>query len=89
MAATLKSRDRSHARIYGHWEHLPAWNALSVYGRAILTVMLMDYRKGQNFIVLSDAQAARRANCSRGTAAKAIEELQELGWIEVARVGKM
>ena len=89
MAASLKTRDRSHARIYGYWEHLPAWNVLSVYGRAILTVMLMDYRKGQNFIILSDAMAARRANCSRATAAKAIEELQELGWIKVARVGKM
>jgi hypothetical protein len=49
----------------------------------------MMYRKGQNFIVLSDADAARRANCARATAAKAIEELQELGCIKVARVGKM
>ncbi|MCP4121939.1 MAG: hypothetical protein GY751_09325 [Bacteroidetes bacterium] len=89
MAASFKTRDKSHARIYGHWEHLPAWNALSVYGRAILTIMLMDYRAGQNFIILSDAEAARRANCARATAAKAIEELQELGWIKVARVGKI
>ena len=89
LAAPFKTRDKSHARIYGHWELLPAWNMLSVYGRAVLTTMLMDYRIGQNFIILSDAEAARRANCARATAAKAIEELQELGWIKVARVGKM
>ena len=89
MAAPFKTRDKSHARIYGHWEYLPAWNVLSVYGRAVLTVMLMDYRNGQNFIIMSDAMAARRANCSRTTAAKAIEDLQALGWIKVARVGKM
>ena len=89
MAAPSKFSDRSHARIYGDWEQIPAWNLLSVYGRAVLIVLLMDYRMGKNFIILSDAEAARRTNCARATAAKAIEELQELGWIKVARVGKM
>lgn len=89
MAAPRKYSDKSHARIYGEWERLPAWNTLSVYARCILTVLLMDYRKGANFLELSDAEAARRANCARSTAAKAIDELQEKGWIGVARVGKM
>jgi hypothetical protein len=30
-----------------------------------------------------------RANCARATAANAIEDLQKLGWVKVARVGKM
>ena len=89
MPATFKTRDQSHARIYGHWETLPAWNLLSPYARCILVAMLMDYRKGSNFIVMSDADAARRANCARVTAAKAIQQLEECGWIKVARVGKM
>lgn len=89
MAAPFKKRDLSHARVYGHWERLPAWNLLSPYARCILIAMLMDYRSGNNFIIMSDADAARRGNCARSTAAKAIQELQDLGWIKVARVGKM
>ena len=89
MAAPYKKRDLSHARIYGHWETLPAWCLLSPYARCILVAMLMDYRSGNNFIILSDAEAARRANCARTTAAKALQQLEECGWIKVARVGKM
>ena len=62
---------------------------LSCYARCILIAMLMDYRTGNNFIEMSDADAARRGNCARATAAKALQELQDLGWIKVARVGKM
>jgi len=89
MAAPFKKRDLSHARVYGHWENLPAWYLLSPFARCILIALLMDYRTGKNFIVMSDAEAARRANCARATAAKAIQELQDLGWIKIARVGKM
>jgi hypothetical protein len=28
MTAPFKKRDASHARIYGKWERLPAWNLL-------------------------------------------------------------
>jgi hypothetical protein len=89
MVAPFKRRELSHARVYGHWEHLPAWYMLSPYARCILIAMLMDYRTGKNCMVMSDAEAARRGNCARATAAKAIQELQDLGWIKVARVGKM
>ena len=89
MKASYKARDKSHARIYAHWETLPAWYTLSVYARAILTELLKDYRAGKNFLLLSDAAAARRANCCRSRAAKAIGELLEKGWIGIARMGRI
>lgn len=89
MFAGEKYSDKSHARIYGEWENLPAWNTLSTYARSTLIVLLMDYRMGNNFLELSDREAARRGNCARATAAKAIAELENKGWIKVAQVGKM
>lgn len=82
--------DKPHARIYAEWLHLPAWRALSCFGKTLLVEMMAAYRPtGENRIELSDRRIASILNCSRQTAARAIAQLEECGWLEVERVGKM
>jgi hypothetical protein len=82
--------DKPHARIYAEWLLLPAWRELSCYARTLIVELLTSHRPtSPNLIALSDRQIATLLNCARGTASKAIVELEKYGWLEVERVGAM
>jgi hypothetical protein len=82
--------DKPHARIYAEWLTIPAWKELTCYARALLIELLTKHRPiSPNLISLSDRQIATLLNCARGTAAKAIVELEKCGWLEVECVGAM
>jgi hypothetical protein len=82
--------DPPHARIYQSWLILPAWRTLSTFARCLLVEMQAQYRpKEPNQFELSDRIASRLIGCARNTARKALEELEDRGWITVVRVGKI
>ncbi|MBV1701715.1 MAG: helix-turn-helix domain-containing protein [Hyphomicrobiales bacterium] len=84
------SWDKPHGRIYATWMQLPAWREMSCFSRALLVELVTKYRPTtENLFALSDRQVADMLNCSRPTAAKTLTELEDRGWIEVERVGKM
>jgi Transcriptional regulators len=90
MALATKHRDKPHARIYAEWMLLPAWRTLDCHARALIVELLTRYRPtDENHIILSDRKAATMLNCARPTAAKAIAQLVERGWLEIERVGSM
>ena len=72
-----------------HWEmELPAYRHLSVYGRALLIEFRRKYNSYNNGeIVMSVRQAKNALNCHKDTAAKALRELVEKGWIREAQKG--
>lgn len=89
-AAIPKShyRDQSHARIYFRWMQLPAWRTLTPHARSLLVEILTWYRPSQpNRFDLSQRRVMDLLNCSNATAAKALHDLEDRGWIEVERVG--
>ena len=71
-----------HVRFY-QWEmNLPAWQTLSPIARALLIEMRGLYNGTENYIFLSQREAARRLNVpTKLRAANAIKELIEKGWI--------
>ena len=77
-----------HVRIH-QWEmNLPAWQTLSPIARALLIEMRALYNGTENFIFLSQREAARRLNVpTKLRAANAIKELIERGWIRVLTKG--
>jgi hypothetical protein len=82
--------DSPHARIYASWMLLPSWRKLSCFARSLIVELITTHRPtSENLITLSDRQAATLLNCSRPTATKAIAMLEQFGWIEVERVGKI
>jgi len=84
------ARNMPHGRIFAHWMPLPAWRQLTCPERALLVELITRYRPTmENLFSLSDRQIAAMLNCSRSTAAKAIARLEECGWVEVERIGKM
>ncbi len=88
--AQSKYWDKPHCRLYCEWLLLPAYRELSCYARALLIDLLAKHRPAApNLIELSDRQIAKILNCARGTASKAIVELEKCGWLEVERVGTM
>ena len=87
MPRATKLRDKSHARVYSEWLQLPAWLTLSPYAKALLIQMLASYRPSMQTIEMTDRAASVAIPCARATAAKALAELEEKGWIKVERVG--
>jgi hypothetical protein len=87
MAKATNLRDRAHARIYAHWRQYPAWQALSLASRALLVEILMEYRPGSNGrLEWSCRKAAQAIGVSKDTAARALTQLELLGWLKVERV---
>jgi hypothetical protein len=87
MAKAKSLRDRAHARIYAHWRQYPAWRALSLAARALLIEILMEYRPGSNGrLEWSCRKAAGAIGVSKDTAARALTQLELLGWLKVERV---
>ncbi len=88
MAKSFYARDRPHARIYSHWDELPAWRYLSPAARCLLVAMLMAYRPGQNGLQSwSLNRIAKAVGSGRATAATALEELESSGWITCEWIG--
>ena len=83
-------RDRSHARIYKHWLELPAWQTLTCQARALIVELLARYLpESPNHFELSDRTVAGLLSCARPTAAQALRDLEDRGWISVVRVGRI
>jgi hypothetical protein len=62
-----------------------AWQALKPTAAKILIEILSIYDGGNNgFLAMGARAAAERCGCSKGTAARALQELQHLGFIEVS-----
>ena len=83
-------RDKPHARIYAEWERLPAWRTLTPYAKTLYVHIAMRFRplKYQpNAIEVSTRWAASVIPCARSTAAAAIDELVERGWLYCERAG--
>jgi hypothetical protein len=87
MPRATSQRDKPHARIYADWRSLPAWLSLSPYAKALLVEMTLSYRPNTPLIEMTDRTAASLIQCARATAANALAELEEKGWISVERVG--
>ncbi len=83
-----KSRAPRFSAIY-HWEmDLPAWRHLSAHGRALLIEFRRKYNGSNNGeIAMSVRDAARLVGCHKDTAVKALRELEQKGWIRMARTG--
>jgi hypothetical protein len=87
MAKAMNLRDRAHARIYAHWRQYPAWRALSLASRALLVEILMEYRPGLNGrLEWSCRKAGQTINVSKDRAARALTQLELLGWLKVERI---
>lgn len=85
-----RTRDRPHARVYHYWLNLPAWATMSVHAKCLLIELLARYRPDEpNSFPLPNAEAARWLACAPNTAARAIAELTERGWIVIERRGTM
>jgi hypothetical protein len=81
-------RDRPHARVYAHWRRFPAWRALSLASRALLVEILLEYRPGLNgCLEWPCRKAAHAIGVSKDTAARALTQLELLGWLTVERIG--
>src|SRR5574337_912201 len=86
MAKATNLRDRPHARIYAHWRQYRAWRALSLASRALLVEILMEYRPGLNGrLEWSCRKAAQAIGVSKDRAARALTQLELLGWLTVER----
>jgi len=87
MAKATNLRDRPHARIYAHWRAYPAWRALSLAARALLVEIMLEYRPGLNGrLEWSCRKGARAIGVSKDRAARALTELELLGWLKVERL---
>jgi hypothetical protein len=70
--------------------HLPSWTTLSAPSTLLLTELLARYRPhDMNAFELSDRTAAQLGRCARNTARKALEQLEDRGWLVVVKVGCM
>lgn len=89
MAKATNFRDRPHARIYAHWRQYPAWRALSLASRALLIEILLEYRPGLNgHLEWSCRKAAQAIGVSKDRAARALTQLELLGWLTVERIAR-
>lgn len=72
-----------------HWMlKSPAWNDLSAAARAIYVELERRYNGSNNGMIhYSSREAARDVKVSKGTAARALRELQAHGFIAVEKMG--
>ena len=72
-----------------YWEmDCLAYRHLSVYGRALLLEFRRLYNTHNNGkISMAVRQAAKLLNCCKDTAVKALEELEDKGWIRLTSKG--
>jgi hypothetical protein len=83
-------RDKPHARIYRNFMDLPAWTTLNSHATRLLIELLGRYRPQEpNQFEISDRTASKLIGCARNTARKALEQLEDRGWIKVISIGKI
>ncbi len=83
-------RDKAHARIYRVWMDLPAWTTLSAVAQALIVNIMTRYRPMEpNRFEISDRTATTLVRAARKTAAKALAELVDRGWLSEVRVGRL
>ena len=83
-----KRIDAPHVRLYRWMLDSPAYLSLSCQARAVLLEIARGYNGTNNGrLGLSIRRAAERCNIARGTAARALVELQERGFIECMAKG--
>ena len=77
-----------YVRIF-HWEmDSPAWKEMTAYGRTIVLELRKRFNGSNNGeIHLSVREAAKAIDCHRDTAAKALREVEEKGWVRVNQKG--
>jgi hypothetical protein len=70
-----------------HWRQYPAWRSLSLTSRALLVEILQEYRPGQNGrLEWSCRKAGQAIGVSKNRAARALTQLECLGWLKVERI---
>jgi hypothetical protein len=68
--------------LHHHMLRSPAWRSLSSVARCVFLELAAIYNGGNNgFIALSTRDAAKHVRCSKDTAARALVELTERGFI--------
>ena len=71
------------------WEmELPAYRLMSAFGRALLVEFRRKFNGSNNGeIAMAVREAARLLSCHKDTAAKALRELEDKGWIRPRKKG--
>lgn len=88
MPVTLSRRERPHARFYSHWLYLPAYRTLSSHAFRLLMELLARYRPDRpNLFRVANTDVSRMCGCSRNSARRYVDELEERGWIRIERRG--
>lgn len=81
-------RDAAHVRFYIYMLNSSAYRSLSCQARAVLTDIARRYNGSNNgFIGASVRDLAEGCQIARGTACKALSDLQERGFIECVTPG--
>ncbi len=77
-----------HVRMYWWLLDCPAYRHLSCYGRALLIEFIYRHTGGNNgSVIMSVREAADRLGVALNTALKALAELQDKGFIRLAKAG--
>ena len=77
-----------HVRMYWWLLESPAYRHLSCYGRALLIEIIYRHNGENNgFVIMSVREAADRLGVAFNTALKALAELQDKGFIRLAKAG--
>jgi hypothetical protein len=83
-----KRRDGKHVRLYDYLLKSPAYLSLSCPARAVLVEVARVYNGTNNGrLGMSIRMLAERCRIARGTAGKALKELQDRGFIDCVQVG--
>ncbi len=76
------------AQLYRYMLNTGAWKSLSLAARAAMIELHQCYNGVNNGrIAMSVRLLAERLGCSKDTAARALNELEEKGFVEVVKVG--
>ncbi len=77
-----------HVRLYWWLLDCPAYRNLSCYGRALLIEFIYRHNGENNgAVIMSVREAAERLDVALNTASKALAELQDKGFIRLAKAG--
>ncbi len=83
-----RNDDAKHVRMYWWLLESAAYRHLSCYGRALLIEFIYRHDGGNNgFVIMSVREAADRLGVALNTALKALAELQDKGFIRLAKAG--
>ena len=83
-----RNDDAKHVRMYWWLLDSAAYRHLSCYGRALLIEFIYRHTGGNNgSVIMSVREAADRLGVALNTALKALAELQDKGFIRLAKAG--